>query len=186
MRSTVDFLKECMTDPALAKAGPIPIDAFSRAYCIVCANRECSRSALGSMSFDVRVANWHKDMFESVPRADESDKKFDALRNKKFLQVHADVPEITLQRPQRFEVVIEEQPAPATPASAPAPAPETPATSVPAPKTPATPQTAAGELENTPFAQGTVLPGEPARKDADEQDVIMNPGGTFTFGGSDG
>lgn len=196
-RNRVDYLKECMTDPALNRFGTVPIDVFSKAYCVVCANRECSRSALASMSFDIRVANWRKNMFDSVPRADDSDPRFDAFRKKRFIQVQRDVLEV--QSPPQFESVVHNPPQSSvdklgvtdTPMPVPVPAstPESTPTSTPVPAQAPTPVPAQAPVptpmpvENTPFVQGTVLPGGPSQKPV--QDTILEPGGTFVFGGSD-
>lgn len=186
MREKADFLKECMTDPALTKAGPMPLDLFNRSYCVVCANRECSRSGLGSASFDVRATNWRKDMFDSIPRADEADPEYARIREKNFLTVDRGVPEVSMTTApspaQRFEVSIHEAPGPAPKDEVP-PSPEV----RPEPQTQSAvvqPRTPGPESENTPFVQGTVLPGGPPRPDQ-SKDTVLSPGGTFTFGGSD-
>lgn len=61
--SKADYLSECMSEFRGA-----PIDAFNKEFCLVCSNRECSRSWGNSSVFDNRVKNWRKVLFESVPR----------------------------------------------------------------------------------------------------------------------
>jgi hypothetical protein len=79
-----DFLKECMSDVGLP-----PVDQFNATYCIVCANRECSRSSLNNSTFDKRMRNWQSTLFTNVPRAIEEDKRFDNIRSKKFLPMQS-------------------------------------------------------------------------------------------------
>ncbi len=76
-----------MTDPAISKLGNLTLDVFNRTYCAVCGNRECSRSIANASAFDVRVLNWKKDLFESVPRAPDGDSSYDNIRAKKFLPI---------------------------------------------------------------------------------------------------
>lgn len=184
MREKVDFLKECMNDPALTKAGPMPIDIFNSSYCIICANRECSRSGLSSSSFDIRAMNWKKDLFDSVPRADELDPNYNRIREKRFLTVQRDVLEISSQTSipaEKFAVSIQETPM------------EKPSntivdSTVSTPQILSTPQTPPAhvlEPENTPFVQGTILPGGvPSPSKEKSTDTILEPGGTYVFGES--
>jgi len=174
-----------MSDPALTKAGPMPFDMFNRSYCAVCGNRECSRSALNGMAFDARVLNWKKDMFDSVPRADDADTGYDRIREKRFLQVQGPAPQVSTQAwipEMRHGVQIQEP----EPAVEPAHSEEPPAV-LASPRPEAEPKPVQRQapdyaLENTPFAQGTVLPGGPPSPAGEGKDVVMSPGGSFTFG----
>ena len=60
-----DFLRECMEE-----VRNVPIDQFSQAFCVVCANSDCSRSRANSTLFNIRIMNWEKDLFTNIPRAD--------------------------------------------------------------------------------------------------------------------
>ncbi len=179
MKDRADYLKECMTDPALTKTGPLPMDVFNTSYCRVCANRECSRSALNGMAFDARALNWKKDMFDSVPRAEEADHQYDRIREKRFLQIQGAPPPA-----QSWAVTPPARPAPYEvqgPAEEPpAPEPHSAAAASPTPRAPVQ----APELENTPFAQGTMV-GGPKQPGKEGKDVVIEPGGTFTFGGDE-
>src|SRR5690348_6277675 len=85
-KNRADFLKECMSDPALVTS-PVPIDEFQRNYCIVCANRECARSSANNLAFDRRVANWESTLFTNAPRAKDDDPNFVRIRSKNFAPV---------------------------------------------------------------------------------------------------
>lgn len=180
-RNKDDFLRECMTDPALNPDNRTPIDEFNRKYCVVCCNRDCSRSAAGGLAFDRRALNWKKDLFDEVPRAEEGDSSYDSIRRKVFRPAQESLSISTAQAPvvpvptadarARFlPHVIEE--------AAPAPAPRQPAQSAHIPPP---------EYENTPFTQGMILPGGPpaAPPPTGGSEVVVQPGGTFVFGGDD-
>src|SRR5271156_5711688 len=81
--SKVDFLRECMTDPALV-SGPVPHNEFMEHVCRRCDNKECSLSVANSLSFTKRATNWKKDLFLEVPRADDNDPLYAAIRQKNF------------------------------------------------------------------------------------------------------
>jgi len=71
----------------MSDVGQGPIDVFQKAFCSVCANRDCSRSTSSSLSFDKRVSNWKNDLFDNVPRANESDPNFARIRAKRFISL---------------------------------------------------------------------------------------------------
>ena len=183
-----DFLRECMAD-----VGQVPIDEFNAAYCLRCANRECSRSGLSAMSFDRRVANWQKDMFTNVPRASETDPRFASIRVKNFKTVNQPVSVTTPQQAPQPAVQQMTLP-PDSPLEAPADA-STPETT-PEPHA-LVPETSHSETErvieppsvaapqqtayNTPFNQGVML-GTPEKP---KEDVELGSDGTFVFGGND-
>lgn len=198
-----DFLRECMTDPALVSQ-PIPIDQFSRAFCVVCGYKPCVRSRANTMVFTERVANWRLRLFTNVPRADDNDPNYARIRAKRFqsteeplvVNVHteaatpsepspapapqpSDAPvHSTPPRPTEHEA----PPAPTPPAPVPLAALNTslPASLTQAPITNAPQQTPT--LDNTPFAGGIVLPGKPVDK---KEDKFVEPGATITFGEDD-
>lgn len=60
-----DFLRECMED-----VKNVPIDEFNKAFCLVCANRDCSRARANTSLFNIRTSNWEKDLFLQVPTLD--------------------------------------------------------------------------------------------------------------------
>ena len=184
MNTKADFLRECMES-----VGNGPIDTFHKAFCVMCANRDCSRSPANNSSFDLRMRNWKNDLFDNVPRAEESDPRFARIRAKNFISVNPGVSistqepsepptqpdhiipgvystevEIVPEAPLPSEIVLEQVP------------PEPP-------QRQDRRQPVNSELGNTPFSQGITLPGyEPPTKQAD---VIIESGGTFTFGGKD-
>src|SRR5271157_4373925 len=119
----LDFLKECMTDPALVPRGPVPINEFNRVYCLRCGRAECSRSAGSNLAFTNRALNWKHDLFEAPPRADENDPMFADIRAKKFISASDNVEQVPseiIQVPVQLEQapkpnplgieIVEEQP----------------------------------------------------------------------------
>lgn len=165
-----DYLKECMSD-----VGNVPLDVFNQMFCRVCANRGCARSGLNNSAFDIRVKNWEKTLFIDVPRASESDTRYDPIRAKKFIPLQSRAYEIRS---------VEEVPSVSMSTSNPN-IPEPPIKSpdtIVSSENPAVPKIIPGvpsppriqEMENTPFNQGIVLPGG--------SDPIQAPGSTFTFG----
>ena len=187
-----DFLKECMSS-----VGQGPIDLFQQAFCSVCYNRECSRSSSHNLSFDRRISNWKKDLFDNVPRANESDPKYASIRAKKFVTIDRSSPPVffssTQEPPINTDVPVHPQviqPQIVQPQSAISEvSPElTEPTSEPTPQIPqitSQEPVVSSDQANTPFSQGTILPG--FQKQAQEpSDTIIEPGETFTFGGNDG
>lgn len=178
-----DFLQECINDPALV-TGPVQIDEFSKAYCLVCANRDCARAGTNNMQFDYRSIHWKEMLFDNVPRADDNDSRYDNIRGKKFLPIQPRIevpgtpnfvspnmvsvdPSISrsMAKPDDPEVVI------ATPVIA------TPESIQIQSKPQSKPTT---ELKNTPFQQGTILPGGPKAEPAKEETPLAN-GSVYTF-----
>lgn len=192
-----DFLKECMSDPALVK-GMVPIDEFNRVYCLKCFQKECERSAAGGTLFTRRVENWKTDLFEKPPRAKDDDPKYAGIRAKKFLQMAKEVVELrangvnyevqTSEMPELPQALrpkeavaappaVETEPEVQDPPSV--PAPPGPLLEAPAPPPPPVeparvPSTT--ELQNTPFDQGAVLPG------GESEEKVAEVGGTYVFG----
>jgi hypothetical protein len=85
MEQKTDMMRECITDPSLVNDA-VPIDEFQKQYCIRCIQQECTRSIASKSSFNRRVENWEKDLFQSPPRASETDPSFETIRNKVFAQ----------------------------------------------------------------------------------------------------
>lgn len=63
-----DYLNECMSE-----FRNIAIDQFNKAYCLVCANADCSRSRANNTLFQIRTANWEKDLFIDPPKLEPQD-----------------------------------------------------------------------------------------------------------------
>lgn len=183
-----DFLKECMSD-----VGNAPLDEFNQYFCVRCQNVECARAGANNSAFNKRVSNWQSLMFDRVPRASESDPRFESIRAKRFLPVTRGRPHEVLQAdrppvidrakmgrpPARPPEPAQEQPSwavdaqeepPAVPAEA---APPEPRRAPPEPRRAPLAAQPAEEAQNTPFAQGTVIGGgEPA---------VEKPGSVFVF-----
>ncbi len=179
-----DYLKECMTDPALV-SGTVPIDQFCQTFCVVCSYKPCTRSRANHMLFTERVANWRPRMFTEVPRAADDDENFARIRAKNFQSVGeplivntqpepSPVPEKPAEAPLHFISMTPTEP---VLEAAPAPAPPPPAMTHPVVATQQEPS-----LNNTPFQGGIILPGKPVDK---KEDKFLEPGATFTFGEDD-
>jgi len=158
----VDFLNECMSEFRNA-----PIDAFNRQFCVVCSNRECSRSWGNNSTFDTRVKNWRSVLFENVQRKDDPN-----ISNPKFELVEPGrVPEI---RPSVFETI------PAAPPlsyeDVPDTDPDSPILVSPANVVVTPPQTEPVPIMNTPFDKPVMLGG--AEEKTEEK---MEPGSVFIF-----
>lgn len=192
--SRPDFLKECMSD-----VGQMPLDEFNVTYCVRCANRECARSGAGQLSFDRRVQNWQKDMFTSVPRAQDNDPRYSSIRSKHFRSANSStIATVNLQGRDPVVTTVE-SPAPPSPVAERDPntnptattpvneslvPSESPAQEAP-PAPPPTPRPRP-QMHNTPFVQGTVSPGHQQAASVNEEKAVeMDAGGTFTFGGGD-
>lgn len=91
-----DFLQECMSEFKGA-----PIDAFNREFCVLCSNRECSRSWGNSSVFDYRVKNWKEILFTNIARSKDT-----SLGNPKFESVDTGaMPEIFSHETPEFETI---------------------------------------------------------------------------------
>lgn len=181
-----DFLRECLSD-----VGQMPLDVFSKRFCLVCSNSECIRSRAHQSPFTYRAENWKKDLFDSVPRAQEDDPNYSNIRSKKFLPLYdPNPPSIILnpvQDPQSnpaglqwqeeqsetdsdiqassiIQNVLETQPEPQKILV------NTPRVVLP--------------VQNTPFTQGLIIPGGPS-KSAKQNDNVTEPGQSYSFGGDD-
>lgn len=190
-----DYLRDCMSG-----FGTIPLDSFTQGYCLVCANRECTRSYANTMVFDKRVQNWHKTLFSEVPRADANDPRYENVRAKRFIPKE---PLIQINTPTQVTSIPIIEPTmnasqpnilEAPPCSPPVPPPDAIRVQT-IPKAPiqeikireqataTEPQTKENVVDipqgNTPFQQGQVIKSD---AQPEKSDVIMTPGGTFTFG----
>ena len=171
-----------MSDPALVPRGPVPINEFNKVYCLRCGRVECSRSAGSGLSFTNRALNWKHDLFEAPPRADDNDPMFADIRAKKFIsasdqveQVSPKIIQVPVQitkesKPNPLGIeIIEEQPEQANPE----PPTQEPVQVVNPP---------INRLVNTKFNQGAMI-GNPNPQT--KQEVVIAPGGTFSFGDGD-
>ncbi len=181
--SKSDFLRECMSDPALVER-PLPIDQFCQAFCVVCSQKACTRSRAHTMLFTERVATWKTRLFDNVPRAAENDENYARIRAKNFQSLEGP---LVVNSPSEPKVmpVFREKPAetpvhsdPIRPTEIPVPDPAPPTQAQPAPPTHMV-QSPEPSIDNTPFQGGIVLPGKPVDKKVDK---FVEPGGTFTFG----
>src|SRR5271166_5111236 len=166
-----DFLRECMSDPALISQ-PIPIDQFSRSYCVVCSNKECCRSRANTMIFPERVQSWKLRLFDDVPRASDDDKNFEHIRAKNFQSTNEQAAVQIIQNQElpketsppvieaKLEVVVSK---------------EEPLQEI-STKTPI--QQSYPTIDNTPMQGGIMIPGKP---NDNEKDKFINPGDSFVF-----
>jgi hypothetical protein len=161
----IDFLQECMSEFKGA-----PIDAFNREFCMLCSNRECSRSWANTSSFDARMKNWKTVLFDNVPRLNNTDAanpKFEIIETGRMPEVNAPTFETTPEVAPglSYEDVSDTEPGTSTPSVQPTASAAAPAT------IPAQPPV----LSNTPFNQPAMLRGaEPAEEKAE-------PGCVFVF-----
>ena len=172
-RGMSDYLRECMAD-----VGQGPIDIFQKAFCSVCANRECSRSSANGLAFDRRMLNWKSDLFDNIPRGEDSSKQFISTHDsiKTTVQNHFQPISQPIIRPvSNIETPIESIATP--PDCTPEVLKEKEVISPPPPSR------VQPELENTPFSQGTILHKHTQPKT--QVDVELEVGGGFTFGGDD-
>lgn len=172
----LDFLRDCMRDvPGL------PIDQFNTAFCVMCGNRQCSRSGANNLAFDRRVSNWKNDLFDNVPRASDRDPGFDHIRLKRFIPIEPEstvVPDVYSREP---DVVINVQSTEAQ-----TEAKENLSVPLAFRRIPSTPASQTPQAANTPFIQGAMLPGnDQSVVKISPQETEIESGGSFTFGGDD-
>ena len=187
-----DFLRECMSDPALVQS-QVPIDEFCKAYCVRCVQKECARAGLNSSLLARRAVTWKTNLFDNPPRAEENDPKYQSIRAKKFLQTTHEVVELrnngvnyevqTHEMPEALRKNTPEAPTLGPPppvfAAPPPPAPvqAPPELEEPAQAAPSAPEPRRVDAppQNTPFEQGTILPGGSNEK-------TVEVGGSYVFG----
>jgi hypothetical protein len=170
MTNLVDYLRECISDPALVK-GPMPIDEFNKCYCVRCIRTDCTRSTGNNLGFMRRVKNWRHDLFEAPPRAADNDPSFNTIRAKQFIQV-SEHSNSNVYIPTF--VSIEASPKQTEPELIQPKIPESTKQPEQTLSTPTITQI------NTPFIQGTILYDE-QKIPQTPQNIELNPGGTFTF-----
>lgn len=169
-----DFLRECMSDPALVER-PMPIDHFAQAFCIVCSQKECTRSRSNTMLFTERVSTWKSRLFDNVPRADDNDTNYGRIRAKNFQSVEDPIIINTesVRIPEQIPVLKpEEDKFPTVTKN------ENQSTNICIEPSVLVVQNKEPELNNTPFQGGIIISGKPIDK---TEDKIMEPGSTFTF-----
>lgn len=180
-----DYLKECMSDVR----NP-PLDVFQKTWCTYCQSGDCVRSSANNMQFNQRVEGWKESLFESPPRADGDDPKFEKIRLQRFTPVSrgrtyevretGEVPIISAPEgaervPARF--LVSEEPAEPPPPEPPPPEPVRPPPPLEPSVRPAESPPEVRDVGNTPFVQGTVLEGGGEK--------VEKPGSTYVFGGDD-
>ena len=183
MTSSYDFLRECMQDPALVPNGPVPINDFTKVYCLRCSTKQCSRSAGSNFVFTNRVKNWKRDLFDAPPRAVETDAVFDAVRAKRFVQVSVKLEQSEIpQRTSSPIEVIEETPETPEIIETTEPITSSFQSAKPEPSVPRVEQSIPRMPVNTKFNQGSMV-GNPAPQPTAE--TIVESGGTFSFDDED-
>ena len=184
-----DYLKECLSEVSAKAKKAIPMDDFQREFCVYCMNRECARSGASSMLFDRRAANWYKDLFVDVQRAPPGDETAAAIVGKwapANFKVLLPVQQEAVPVPSAVPIVSAPPAVPMPQEAVPMPqeAVPMPQEAVPMPSEPehVTPPPARKVLPgaaNTPFDNPMFIGPAPS----DEQ--VLDPGGTFTFGGDE-
>lgn len=185
-----DFLKECMSDVSGKLGKVVPIDEFNQAFCVVCVNKECARSRSNNMLFDQRAHNWKEELFISVPRAGDDDPQYNGIRSKNFISVAnipaPNIPQNTPEEPKinpierKLNIEFKSENSDLSEEPEPEPIPELEIIKPePKPEPLIQPQPRpVPDLGNTPFQQGTVLPGK-------SKEVKLEPGQSYTFGSDD-
>ncbi len=177
-----DFLREC-----LESFPGVSLDKFNLLWCTKCGNRQCERSGLNNSAFDKRVRTWREDLFTNVQRAEETDARFDNVRNKKFLPVQEtpysiksveDIAYVSLQsvqkvqEPTKFMAATESLPKTHEEIHvepvlvSPTEVDQDPGTSSPVQRQPGVP-----DIANTPFQQGALIPGAPAQEETGGDEI---------------
>lgn len=168
-----DFLRECTSD-----VGMIPIDEFTKTYCLRCINQGCTRSAGNNHMFVQRAQNWEKRLFSEVQRAGDKDPTFDDIRAKLFVSRQPSLGNVSsyVAPAPKMAIVVPEETAPEQeellPPEAEEEAPEAPEPSIVVP-TSNTEPVPHQEIQNTPFEQG-MMTGEAA-------ETMIPVGGTVFF-----
>jgi len=174
-----DYLKECLSEVSAKAKKAIPMDDFQREFCVYCMNRECARSGASSMLFDRRAANWYKDLFVDVQRAPPGDETAAAIVGK-WAPSNFKVPLPVQQEVVPAPPVVSAPPAVPMPQEAvPMPQEAVPMPSEPEHVAPAPTRKVLPGAANTPFDNPMFIGPAPS----DEQ--VLDPGGTFTFGGDE-
>ena len=146
-----------------------PIDAFNKEFCVLCSNRECTRSWGNASVFDSRVKNWRAILFENVLRIDDA-----SLTNLKFEPIDSThLPDVntqpfeTIPAPALFDDARAHDTDRAPPISDPVPTPDLALALEPQPHT--------TDAVNTPFDQPVMLGEKPKAEEKAE------PGCVFVF-----
>lgn len=201
-----DFLKECMSDPAIGGGRSIPIDEFNRSWCVRCQQKDCGRAGLNNSLLVRRAETWKEKLFDKPPRADDADSRFDHIRAKRFLPTQseaarqpvpayevrpANVPAMMqsveeLVEPEEAEIPDgpDTEPELENPPSEPAPLFVQPAPQPVAPAPQPVRQPAPAQTQNTPFEQGMMIGGKapPQQQSQASDDQVVEVGGTYVFG----
>lgn len=181
----------------------VPLQDFREAFCGRCLQPECELSLAGRSKFEARVATWEERLFTSPARMPKTDPLYSQIVAKKFIEIPTGpVPEI--RGPSEW-IDPREVPPPST-QELPRPAPPPPVkksepVEVSAPSEKPLPARRASQPLQTPFQQGTSLPGapeiRPSPPSSDPWSVptpnatdstagikIVGPGAKIRFGGS--
>ncbi len=184
-----------MSDVSGKLGQTVPIDIFSQEFCVLCVNKECSRSRSNDMLFDRRANNWKSDLFVNTPRAKDGESQYDGIRSKNFISVTSDVPNVPQntfesteveQHKPSIEIKIEqeqEKEPPSIEIKTEQEQEKKPEINPPQqiPETPLEPEINPQQISNpgnTSFEQGVVLPGKP-------KEIRLESGQSYTFGSDD-
>lgn len=177
-----DFLKECMSE-----LPPIPIDEFNKGYCLLCGNHDCSRSAANNSKFEIRVNSWKERLFTNVNRANDRDPNFESIRQKKFLPILNNGGPINIETKNDEEPITERSPnismytEPEIDENI-----EEIKKEIPITRADETQKIIAHPTQiNTSFSQELYVGKETVRKETVQQELVIKPGGSFTFGDDD-
>lgn len=68
-----DYLRECLAEVTAKAKTSIPIDQFNLEFCKYCQNIECQRAGANNRLFENRARNWFNILFQDVHRLPEDD-----------------------------------------------------------------------------------------------------------------
>lgn len=151
--------------------GGLSLADFQEAFCGRCAQPECTRSLFGKSRFDQRVHNWEERLFTNIPRMDPSDPRFVGISGQRFVSVQTSPPGVKSDWVDPRDVK------------------ETASIVVPAAVAPS--RSRALPVLNTPFQNGTMLPGAPTTTPVADawaapeapKERVLKPGSKIKLGG---
>ena len=102
-----DYLRECISDINNALKKSVPLDQFSAEFCVYCINNKCARSGANNTLFQKRVNGWYENLFLNVPRVDGSDPKHLEIQSRWFKKPDPIITKIEVETPVITEITKE-------------------------------------------------------------------------------